>query len=256
MKLLARMCRGKIYDWNTVTLSVWQNISSNISSKHRIVCVYVGTLVSVARSFYGNGALIHCPTLLLSQLGLGPAAAKFGLWKIMELYGVPPKISTVIKRWYQNNEICVTNNGLQSDWMRIESGVKQGCGMSGFLFCLVLDWVMRNSVQGKNTGIRWKFMSKLEDLDFADDIALISSKINDIQAKTTAAKKWAVKAGLKFNIWKIKSMRLNTKIDRPIRIDGQELEDVDEFTYLGSKYTKKDKTLSLDCRRPGVRFYH
>ena len=68
------------------------------------------------------------------------------LWKIMELYGVPSKISTVIKRLYQNNEICVTNNGLQSDWVRIESGVKQGCGMSGFLFLLVLDWVMRNSV--------------------------------------------------------------------------------------------------------------
>ena len=161
------------------------------------------------------------------------------LWKIMELYGVPSKISTVIKRLYQNNEICVTNNGLQSDWVRIESGVKQGCGMSGFLFLLVLDWVMRNSVQGKNTGIRWKFMSKLEDLDFADDIALISSKFNDIQDKTTSVKEWAEKAGLKINIGKTKSMRLNTKIDRPLRIDGQELEDVDQFTYLGSKVTKE-----------------
>ena len=161
------------------------------------------------------------------------------LWKIMELYGVPSKISTVIKRLYQNNEICVTNNGLQSDWVRIESGVKQGCGMSGFLFLLVLDWVMRNSVQGKNTGIRWKFMSKLEDLDFADDIALISSKFNDIQDKTTAVKEWAEKAGLKINIGKTKSMRLNTKIDRPLRIDGKELEDVDQFTYLGSKVTKE-----------------
>ena len=35
-----------------------------------------------------------------------------------------------------------------------------------------------------------------------------------------------------------KTMRLNTKINRPIRIDGQELEDVDEFTYYGSKVTK------------------
>ena len=56
------------------------------------------------------------------------------LWKIMEFYGVPSKKATIIKRLYRNNEICVTNNGLQSDWVRIESGVKQGCGMSGFLF--------------------------------------------------------------------------------------------------------------------------
>ena len=42
--------------------------------------------------------------------------------------------------------------------------------MSGFLFLLVLDWVMNSSVQGKNTGIRWKFTSKLEDLEYTDDI--------------------------------------------------------------------------------------
>ena len=161
------------------------------------------------------------------------------LWKIMELYGVPPKILTIIKKLYRNNEICVSNNGLQSDWVRIESGVKQGCGMSGFLFLIVLDWVMRNSVEGKNTGIRWKFTSKLEDLDFADDIALMSSKFNDIQDKTTAVKEWAEKAGLKININKTKSMRLNAKIEREIKIDGQELEEVDQFTYLGSKVTNE-----------------
>ena len=161
------------------------------------------------------------------------------LWKIMESYGVPPKILTIIKKLYRNNEICVTNNGLQSDWVRIEIGVKQGCEMSGFLFLIVLDWVMRNSVEGKKTGIRWKVTSKLEDLDFADDIAHMSSKFNDIQDKTTAVKEWAEKAGLKININKTKSMRLNAKIERPIKIDGQELEEVEEFTYLGSKVTKE-----------------
>jgi hypothetical protein len=41
--------------------------------------------------------------------------------------------------------------------------------MSGFLFLLVLDWVMRNIVQGENTGVRWTFTSKLEDLNFPDE---------------------------------------------------------------------------------------
>ena len=60
--------------------------------------------------------------------------------------------------------------------------------MSGFLFLLAFDLVMKNSVQGKDTGIRWKFMSKVENLDFADDIALLCSNFNDIQDKTTAVK--------------------------------------------------------------------
>ena len=45
-------------------------------------------------------------------------------------------------------------------------------------------------------------MSKLEDLDFADDIALLSSKFSDLQDKTTAIKECAEKAGLKINAGK------------------------------------------------------
>ena len=87
-------------------------------------------------------------------------------------------------------------------------------------------------MQGKNTGIRWKFTRKFEDQDFDYDIALMWSKFNDIQDKTTSAvKEWAEKAGLKINISKTKSMKLNAKIDIPIRIDGQELEEVDELAY-------------------------
>ena len=44
-------------------------------------------------------------------------------------------------------------------------------------------------------------------------------------------------------------MRLNPRIDRPIRIDGQQLEDVNEFTYLGSKVTREGGTSEdIKCR--------
>lgn len=36
-----------------------------------------------------------------------------------------------------------------------------------------MDWVMRKTLQESNTGIRQKIASKPDDLDFADDIALI-----------------------------------------------------------------------------------
>ena len=47
--------------------------------------------------------------------------------------------------------------------------------MLGFLFLLVIDWIMRRTLEGDKTGIRWKLRSRLNDLDFADDIALLSS---------------------------------------------------------------------------------
>jgi len=62
----------------------------------------------------------------------------------------------------------------------------EGCNMPGLLFLLVIDWVMTNTLQEGNTGIRWKFTTKLKDLDFADDIALLSSTRQHIQTDKLA----------------------------------------------------------------------
>ena len=70
----------------------------------------------------------------------------------MTAYGIPKKLIRIIQELYRDSEICVINNGVQSDQVKIVSGVKQGCSMSGFLFILVIDWTMRQRVEDKNTG--------------------------------------------------------------------------------------------------------
>jgi hypothetical protein len=57
--------------------------------------------------------------------------------------------------------------------------------MSSQLFNLAIDWVMRKTTKDKPRGIRWKITSKLEDLDFADDLALLSHTHQHIQDKIT-----------------------------------------------------------------------
>ena len=39
---------------------------------------------------------------------------------------------------------------------------------------------MKKTRADKRRGIRWNLITVLEDLDFADDIALLSSKFNDL----------------------------------------------------------------------------
>ena len=51
-----------------------------------------------------------------------------------------------------------------------------------FLFLIVTDWVMRRTFGHGESCIRWKFASKLDDLDFAD-VVLISSTKQEIQEK-------------------------------------------------------------------------
>ena len=56
--------------------------------------------------------------------------------------------------------------------------------MSVVLFLIVVDWVMRRTIGHGENGIRWKFTSKLDDLDFGDEVVLNSSTKQQIQDKT------------------------------------------------------------------------
>ena len=100
------------------------------------------------------------------------------LWNIMTSYGIPDNMR-VTSDIYEGFECTVVDGSVTSDWFMIKSIPKQGLVMSGFLFLLGLDWVMRKAPTDKRRGIRWNFTSLLEDLDFADDIALLSSPFND-----------------------------------------------------------------------------
>ena len=112
------------------------------------------------------------------------------LWLIMSSYD-----------FQDNQHECTVVDGQDTtEWFKIKTDVKQGCNMSGLLFLLVFDWVMRNTLRGVNTAIRWKFSTKLEDFDFADDIALLSMFKKHIQAKTDKLSYEAERVGLKINI--------------------------------------------------------
>ena len=161
------------------------------------------------------------------------------LWKIMESYGIPPKLMKMIQILYEDSECAVLDGGEESEWFKVKTGVKQGDVMSGFIFLIVVDWIMRHATDGNNTGIRWKFMTKLEDLDFADDLALLSSTANHMQTKTSKLHRYASKTGLKINTKKTEVLRINSKSSTRIDIAGRQLNEVEKYTYLGATVSNK-----------------
>jgi len=103
----------------------------------------------------------------------------------MRSYSIPEKIVAMVKVMYSRSECAVIDRSGVYDWFEIKTDGKQGCCMSRFLFLLVVDWVMRKTTKHGNTGIRRKFNNFLEDLDFADDLALISGSRSHIQPKVS-----------------------------------------------------------------------
>ena len=58
-----------------------------------------------------------------------------------------------------------------------------------------------------NIVIQWTLLKHLEDLDFADDIALLSHKHKDMEEKTAILEQRGGQVGLRINHAKTKTMR-------------------------------------------------
>ena len=85
------------------------------------------------------------------------------------------------------------------------------------------------------TCLHWRFTEKLEDRDFADDLALLSSTRRQLQLKNEFLSNASEGTSLKINITKTKVMRFNAASEEKMIVNGEELEDVDSFVYLEAK---------------------
>lgn len=61
----------------------------------------------------------------------------------------------------------------------------------------------------------------LKDIDFADDLCLLTVSRDQLQSKTDDLASAAAKEGLRINCHKTKDMRLNTSDVAPIYINGR-----------------------------------
>ena len=165
----------------------------------------------------------------------------------MRQYGIPDIFIRTFKALYHQSSSCVTECRRFSSWFEVKSGVRQGCPMSGFIFVLIVDWVMRHT-NNRRRGLRWKLTTVIEDLDYADDVALISSRFADLQEKTDRLVATAGIVGLKINPRKTKTLRINHRCTDYIRIEGEKVEDVESFVYIGSVLDKLGGT-EADIKR-------
>lgn len=158
------------------------------------------------------------------------------IWKVLRERGVPTKVVNIIAELYSRTSCRVIHRGMLSEKVPVESGVKQGCPLSPLLFNLVLDSVMRKT-DNPAGGITWGLQGRLEDLDYADDICLLSHRFCDMEEKLGRLVEEAARVGLKINVRKTKSMRVFTNNVNQFSLERMQIEEVESFQYLGSVIT-------------------
>ena len=123
---------------------------------------------------------------------------------------VPEKIISLIRCTFQDMSCRIADAGQQSESFEVKTGVRQGCLFSPFLFLLVIDWIMKTTTTGRNNGIQWTLWTLLDDLDFADDLALLSHNHSQMQDKTSLLETTYAGTGLKINRKNIELMKMDS----------------------------------------------
>ena len=96
------------------------------------------------------------------------------LWQLLRMYDVGGTPLNGIKSMYVGSSACARVKGAESEWFRIESGVRQGCIMSPWLFNVYIDAVIKEMGMGRKglgfleDGRKWR----LPGLLYADDLVL------------------------------------------------------------------------------------
>uniref|UniRef100_A0A914V3E1 Reverse transcriptase domain-containing protein n=1 Tax=Plectus sambesii TaxID=2011161 RepID=A0A914V3E1_9BILA len=172
------------------------------------------------------------------------------LWKIARTYGIPAAFIEIFQNLYNGSRCCVRTEDGMTDYFTIESGVRQGCILSPMLFLLAIDFVNRNAIDSTRLGLEWTANRLLADLDFADDVALFGPTYPALRDLTGALERSAACVGLRISDQKTKIIRVGYKTTLPrITINGNQVEELQEFTYLGSVIAADgDATRDVTCR--------
>ena len=104
---------------------------------------------------------------------------KEALWQVLRIYDVGGKYLSGIKSMYVDSLACVRVRGGESEQFRINSGVRQGCIMSPWLFKVYMDAVMKEVKMGiRKEGREWR----LSGLLYADGLILCGESEEELRA--------------------------------------------------------------------------
>ena len=155
------------------------------------------------------------------------------MWSVMRERNIPEFYITLTADTYNKCVTSVKSKQGLSGQFEIEVGLHQGSALSPFLFILLLDTITREV----RMGTPW-------DLLYADDLALVRRTTGEIQQSADAWNRVLKENGLKINATKTQQMATGLQGD-PIYIEGEEIEVVSTFKYLGAVISK-DGALDAD----------
>ena len=149
--------------------------------------------------------------------------------------GILDHLTCLLRNLYAGQGATVRAKHGTTDWLQIGRGVYQGCMLSPCLFSLYAEYIMRNArLEEAQAGIKTAGRN-INNLRYADDTTLMAESKEELKSLLMKVKEESEKVGFKLNIQKTKIMASGPFISW--EIDGETVEAVSDFIFLGSKIT-------------------
>ena len=154
-------------------------------------------------------------------------------WKILKEMGTLDHLTCLLRNLYVGQKATVRTRHGTKDWFQTGKGVHQGCILSPCLFNFYAEYIMRNSgLDEAQAGIKITGRN-ISNLRYTVDTILMSESEEERKSLLMKVKEESEKAGLKFNVQKMKIMASSPLTSW--QIDGETVETVTDFNFWGSK---------------------
>ena len=162
------------------------------------------------------------------------------LFQDLNKIGISTHFLNTIKAIYSHVECAVKLNENMTNWLNVNSGLKQGCVLSPVLFNIFINSLV-TEIKALDIGIDIDD-EKIGILLYADDIVLVAENEADLQLLLDILDTWCKRKLLTVNLDKTKvvhfrnpSVKQTTKI---FLLNGEEVCIVGKYQYLGLLLTE------------------
>lgn len=149
------------------------------------------------------------------------------IWECLHKLGASNSLIRKIQLLYEDCESCVQIGNGRSEWFRTKRGVQQGSALSPLLFIALMDVIIKE--------IKAAESENFNALIFADDVAIWGETEQEIQRRLDC---WSNKFNeFKLTVSKQKTVAMimsRTSAQCNLKLDGERIECVESFGYLGS----------------------
>ena len=166
------------------------------------------------------------------------------LWEALHYYtDIDPVYINLLAAIYENASTKVRTCLGTTDSIKLLKGVRQGDILSALLFCIVLFVIMTATFNDTEKGIKLAGLL-LTYIAFADDLALVTYSVTDMNEILCNLKYQSEVFGLSINTAKTKYMLIGNHPDEmSCEINGERLEKVENFQYLGRTINNSNNDL-------------